>query len=101
MPAGLRLQLAPQAREVLTVDVVRRARVELVAASASGREDATAKLSLFAGPRRVRAPEPGRSSQWSGWLPPGDYRAVIERGSARREHDFVVLRSDVRLRLRP
>ncbi|MCU0867327.1 MAG: hypothetical protein MUC36_26385 [Planctomycetes bacterium] len=101
VPVGLRLQLAPQAREVLTVDVVRRARVELVAASTSGREDTTAKLSLFAGPRRVRAPEAGRGSQWSGWLPPGDYRIVIERGSAWREHDLVVGRSDVRLRLRP
>jgi hypothetical protein len=101
VPAGVSLLVRPQSNEILTVDVVPRPRVELVAADASGREDSTARLSLFAGARRVRAPVPGRGSQWHGWLPTGSYRVVIERGSARRDHEFAVGRSDVRLRLRP
>ena len=101
VPSGIVLEVRPGAREILTVDVRRRANVELVAASATGREDETARLSLFVGSKRVLPPVPERSSRWQGWLPPGDYRVVIERGNVRREHDFVVLRADVRLRLRP
>jgi hypothetical protein len=85
----------------LVLDVVPRAFVDLRACEASGREDFTARLQVFAGQRAVcRQPE-DKAYRWAAHLPPGDYRVTVERPGHFREHALCVDRADVTLRLRP
>lgn len=85
----------------LVFDVVPRAFVDLRACEASGREDFTARLQVFAGQRAVCRQPDDKAYRWAAHLPPGDYRVTVERPGHFREHALRVDRADVTLRLRP
>jgi len=85
----------------LHVDVLPRAAVDLRGCEASGREDPAAHVRVFAGEREVRGRPRQPQQRWLGWLPPGDYRVVVERSAGAREHALRVDRADVQQRLRP
>ena len=80
---------------------MRRAMVDLRACEANGREQFDAKISVFAGDQQVRSHKVRGSQRFLSFVPPGDYRVVIDRKGTVREHSLVVARQDVRLRLRP
>jgi hypothetical protein len=81
--------------------VQRRPWVDLRACDRTGREDCFARIMVFAGNERVRGRDEEAPQRWSGWLPPGDYRAVIERTAGQTERLIAVGRDDLALRLRP
>jgi hypothetical protein len=85
----------------LMVDIIGRARVQLFAAEASGRQDPTATLEVFAGALRVQPIVVPLHGGWLAYLPPGDYRAVVTKAGTTREHMVRVERRSLELRLRP
>ncbi|MFY9343638.1 MAG: carboxypeptidase-like regulatory domain-containing protein [Planctomycetota bacterium] len=85
----------------LELAVQRRPLVDLRACDASGREDGNACIAVFLGERRVRGRDEVFAQRFAAWLPPGDYRVVVDRNGALREHPLAVARTDVTVRYRP
>lgn len=85
----------------LTLTVTRRALVDLRACESGGREQFSASIEVFAGEQKVRSLPTKFWQRFRSYLPPGDYRVVIDRGGARSERKLKVARRDIRLRLRP
>ena len=85
----------------LTLEVTRRAFVDLRACESSGREQSSASIEVFAGEQKVCSLPVRFCQRFRSYLPPGDYRIVIDRGGERTEQALVVARKDIRLRLRP
>jgi len=100
--------LPRQAVEVVAGDgnrvelrVERRALVQLRAVDRVGREDRTARIAVFAAEREVAAAADSRASFWRAHLPTGDYRILVERPGASREHGLQVGRQNLEWKLRP
>jgi hypothetical protein len=85
----------------VVIDVLPRAMVDLRACSEGGREDPTARVSVFACDRFVFGGEQAPGQRWSGWLPPGNYRVIVDRGGDVREHALHVDRAAITMRYRP
>ena len=85
----------------LTLEVTRRAFVDLRACESSGREQSSASIEVFAGEQKVCSLPVRFCQRFRSYLPPGDYRIVVDRGGERTEQALVVARKDIRLRLRP
>jgi len=92
---------AAAAPNTLELSVIPRARVDLRACHKSGREQLSASIEVFAGEHRVHNGADGGCQRFFSYLPPGDYRIVVDRGGDKREHALRVDRRDIRLRLRP
>jgi hypothetical protein len=84
----------------IDLQIERRALVELRAAKASGSEDLDAEVTVQVGRRTARRLDGSRASRWLGYLPPGEYTAVVRRGDRRTEERFAVGRANLQLRLR-
>lgn len=78
-----------------------RAFVTLVACEQSGREDPRGHIRVYAGDRPVRPACSPEQSRWQAFLPPGEYRAAIERPDGVTETAVFVQRESLILRLRP
>ena len=85
----------------LELRVEPRALVDLVACEPNGIENPRARIGVFAGAQRVRPMPAGAPSHWKSYLPPGEYRVVVEYPDATREHRIQVARSALQMRLRP
>lgn len=85
----------------LKLTVTRRALVDLRACESGGREQFGASIEVFAGDRKVRSLSAKFCQRFRSYLPPGDYRVVIDRDGKRSESKLKVARRDIRLRLRP
>ncbi len=85
----------------VTLHVEPRALVDLRGCERGGREDLTARIQVFAGDRRVRAFDQQQSHRWQSFLPPGDYRIVVDRQGRIREEFLRVDRTNLQRRLRP
>lgn len=83
------------------VFVEARAFVTLVACERGGREDPRGHIRVFAGDRLVRPACSPEQSRWQAFLPPGEYRAAIERPDGVTETPLFVQRESLILRLRP
>lgn len=83
------------------LQVVPRALLDVRGCDRVGREDFTACVSVFAGPRRVRSRPEAQAQRWSAFVPPGEYRVVVDRNGDVREQYVQVARRDVALRCRP
>lgn len=95
------LQVQDGVDNAIALTVQRRAFVDVRACTATGREDGTACVAMWRGDRRVRGREERFAQRWAAWLPPGDYRVVVDRNGVEQEHPFVVAERDITLRLRP
>ncbi|HEX5050357.1 MAG TPA: carboxypeptidase-like regulatory domain-containing protein [Planctomycetota bacterium] len=99
--AGTCIDVVAGATNRLALEVVPRAFVDLRACERSGREDPFARIEVFAGEQRVRSIGSTDSQRWQSYLPPGDYRAVVDRRGRSTESWVRVDRADVQRRLRP
>lgn len=86
---------------VLRIRVAMRASVYLRACETGGREQLGATIEVFRGDRKVHSGDAGGCQRFRSYLPPGDYRVVIDRGGKIREHALHVGRRNINLRLRP
>jgi len=84
---------------VLTVEP--RAFVELLACSRSGMQDVRARVRVFAGQQPVQPICTPEQSRWQAFLPPGEYRVVVQRGAETTETVLTVQRDAIVMRLRP
>jgi hypothetical protein len=104
-PPPRTMEVLVQGENPLELRVQARARVTIVACDAGGTEQKRASVAVFAGNQRVQRmsddPKRGPASRWSSFLPPGEYRAVIEHAGETREHTILVGRENLRLLLKP
>lgn len=106
LPAA-QLDVQPLGDNTLSIYLQPRAFVEIVACQKNGMESPRASVQVWLGQTQVAAVGVVRRSRWQGFLPPAEYRVVIEEapedGDAanRREHHVFVERRNLNLRLRP
>lgn len=97
----VRANAALDEANVVQLAVRRRARVDLRVCERGGRECFGARITVYAGDRRVRSFPVEQPQRFEAFLPPGDYRVVADRDGALREYTITVGRGTLRLRLRP
>ena len=85
------------------VDVIvePRAFVELIGCTSSGMQDTRSIVRVFANDTLVSPVCSPEQSRWQGFLPPGEYRAVVQRGEVSTETRLNVQRAPIALRLKP
>ncbi|HEX5052962.1 MAG TPA: hypothetical protein VFZ65_14400, partial [Planctomycetota bacterium] len=78
-----------------------RAQVDVRAVDVGGGEDVDARVSVSWGARSVASVDNTRPWRWYSFLPPGEYRIVVERNGVQKEQLLHVARENLQLRLRP
>ncbi len=94
------LRVGPGTERVV-VPVTPRAFVDIVACSSSGMQDTRAHIRVLRDETVMQPACSPNQSRWQSFLPPGEYRVLIERESGETENRIFVQRDTISLRLRP
>ncbi|MBL8751255.1 MAG: carboxypeptidase regulatory-like domain-containing protein [Planctomycetes bacterium] len=94
------LRVGPGTDRVV-VPVTPRAFVDIVACSSSGMQDTRAHIRVLRDETVMQPACSPNQSRWQSFLPPGEYRVLIERESGETENRIFVQRDTMSLRLRP
>lgn len=94
------IEVAPGRRDVV-VPVQPRAFVTLIACGRGGGEDSRGRIKVFRGDTLVQPACSPQQARWQAFLPPGEYRVVIDRENGPTEDRLFVDRASMVVRLQP